>query len=346
MGVSDHQFVVEQKALVTSLEGIASGPEVVLPEVPERMLHRVFQHMSVAERDFALQQRLVPVTWLPHFTLYADAAPSRHWKPVAPSAHVVARIDPGRFQEAVRKYLRRELADAAAFNLRRKAPVFSAHQRLSGHQKRLATAGLLVFAVLSLLLPFQILYAGESLVLTAVFLAMVWLRLLALTEAAATPPYIPERDNSKLPVYSVLVPVFREISVLPQLLSALRSLDYPQDKLDIKLILEETDTAMQRAVSKLALPSFIEVLVVPAGKPQTKPRALNYALHFARGSLLTIYDAEDIPDPMQLRLAVRAFATQPQELGCLQAELAFYNPNENWLTRGIMAQTPQGQTVH
>jgi len=90
---------------------------------------------------------------------------------------------------------------------------------------------------------------------------------------------------------------------------------------------------MQRAVAALELPSFIEVLIVPAGKPQTKPRALNYALQFARGSLLTIYDAEDIPEPMQLRAAAKAFAVAPDTLACLQAELAFYNPNENWLTR-------------
>jgi glycosyltransferase XagB len=75
------------------------------------------------------------------------------------------------------------------------------------------------------------------------------------------------------------------------------------------------------------------VIVVPCGLPQTKPRALNYALCFARGSLLTIYDAEDIPDPRQLRRAAAAFAVLPQDTACLQAELVFDNANENWLTR-------------
>ena len=76
-----------------------------------------------------------------------------------------------------------------------------------------------------------------------------------------------------------------------------------------------------------------DVIIVPCGDPQTKPRALNYALHFASGSLLTIYDAEDIPDPRQLRHAAEAFAVLPQETVCLQAELVFDNPDENWLTR-------------
>ena len=100
---------------------------------------------------------------------------------------------------------------------------------------------------------------------------------------------------------------------------------------------------MHRALARIALPPQFEIIIVPAGKPQTKPRALNYAMKFAKGSLLTIYDAEDIPEPQQLQKAAWRFSRAGPELSCLQAELAFYNPNENWLTRGIMAQTPQAK---
>jgi cellulose synthase/poly-beta-1,6-N-acetylglucosamine synthase-like glycosyltransferase len=95
---------------------------------------------------------------------------------------------------------------------------------------------------------------------------------------------------------------------------------------------------MQRAVARLALEDFFEVIVVPAGLPQTKPRALNYALQFCRGELLTIYDAEDIPEPDQLEKAARRFAGAPRELACLQAQLTFYNPKENWLTCQFTAE--------
>ena len=98
---------------------------------------------------------------------------------------------------------------------------------------------------------------------------------------------------------------------------------------------------MRRALRKQDLPPHFEVIVVPQGSPQTKPRALNYALQFCRGSLLTIYDAEDVPEPNQLREVARKFSGAGEKLACLQAQLSFYNPNENWLTRGIMAQTPQ-----
>jgi hypothetical protein len=42
-----------------------------------------------------------------------------------------------------------------------------------------------------------------------------------------------------------------------------------------------------------------------------------------------------------LRKALHAFNTGPRELACLQARLNFFNARECWITRGIMAQTPQ-----
>jgi cellulose synthase/poly-beta-1,6-N-acetylglucosamine synthase-like glycosyltransferase len=172
------------------------------------------------------------------------------------------------------------------------------------------------------------------------FLSVVALRLLCfmppVRREREPPP--PQAAEAELPHYSVLVPLFRETAVLNQLMGALTRLRYPVEKLDIKLILEEEDMGMQAAVAKLPLPPQFEIIVVPAGRPQTKPRALNYALHFCRGELLTIYDAEDIPEPDQLAKAARRFAAAGPELACLQAQLTFFNPNENWLTRQFTAE--------
>ncbi|HFC04172.1 MAG TPA: glycosyltransferase, partial [Rhizobiales bacterium] len=85
--------------------------------------------------------------------------------------------------------------------------------------------------------------------------------------------------------------------------------------------------------AEIDLPPQFEIIIVPEAMPQTKPKALNYALHFARGDLVVIFDAEDIPEPDQLRKAAETFAAAPPELVCLQARLTFYNANENWLTR-------------
>jgi cellulose synthase/poly-beta-1,6-N-acetylglucosamine synthase-like glycosyltransferase len=120
---------------------------------------------------------------------------------------------------------------------------------------------------------------------------------------------------------------------LPQLIASLARLDYPDEKLDIKLIFEEDDTDTLKRARALDLPSHMECLIVPRAKLQTKPRALDYALTSARGEFSTIFDAEDIPAPDQLRCALRVFEEGPEDLACVQAPLDFYNSDDNWLTR-------------
>ncbi|MBX2805187.1 MAG: glycosyltransferase [Hyphomicrobiales bacterium] len=140
-------------------------------------------------------------------------------------------------------------------------------------------------------------------------------------------------EDKELPHYTVLVALFREARILPQLVSGLSALDYPAAKLDIKLIFEEVDTETIARARGLSLPPQFEILIVPDGAPRTKPRALNYALQFARGDLLVIYDAEDRPDPQQLRVAASHFADAPPEVVCLQAQLTYDNYAENWLSK-------------
>ena len=139
--------------------------------------------------------------------------------------------------------------------------------------------------------------------------------------------------SDSLPDYSVLVPLFREAGIARDLVSALEALDYPRAKLQVILILEEADHATRRALERIQLPDNFEIAVVPSGSPQTKPRALNYALQQARGTFVTVYDAEDVPDPGQLRLAIAAFRTGPPHLACVQARLSIYNTASSWLTR-------------
>ncbi len=140
-------------------------------------------------------------------------------------------------------------------------------------------------------------------------------------------------EDKDLPVYTILVPLYRDAAVVPVLARALRRLDYPRGKLDIKLILEDDDLETVEACKQAGLEANVELIRVPPGHPRTKPKALNYALHFARGEFVTIYDAEDVPEPSQLKRAVAAFRQGPQEVACYQAKLNYFNWNENWLTR-------------
>jgi cellulose synthase/poly-beta-1,6-N-acetylglucosamine synthase-like glycosyltransferase len=151
------------------------------------------------------------------------------------------------------------------------------------------------------------------------------------------------RDD-ELPVFTVLVPMFREPEVLPMLARALRDLDYPLGKLDIKLVLEADDYETIEVATKLGLEGVFEIIRVPPSQPQTKPKACNFALQFARGEYLVIYDAEDRPEPDQLRKVVATFRQSPPNTACLQCRLSYFNANENWLTRMFNVPIPLGGT--
>lgn len=136
-----------------------------------------------------------------------------------------------------------------------------------------------------------------------------------------------------LPVYTVLVPMYREARVLPLLAKALKGLDYPASKVEVKLVLEENDDETINAAKALNLPGNFEIIRVPESQPKTKPKACNYALQFCRGEYLTIYDAEDQPEADQLKKAVLAFSTAESNLACVQGRLNYFNRGENWLTK-------------
>ena len=142
--------------------------------------------------------------------------------------------------------------------------------------------------------------------------------------------YPPVKD---LPVYTILVPLYREPNVAKTIIHHIGLLDYPVDKLDVKLLLEADDEETNTVVDALDLPGYMEVIQPPREGPRTKPKACNYGLEKAKGEFVVIYDAEDRPEPDQLKKAVAMFAAMPKEVACLQARLNFFNRAQNWLTK-------------
>jgi hypothetical protein len=140
------------------------------------------------------------------------------------------------------------------------------------------------------------------------------------------------KDNS-LPIYTILLPVYKEDRLIRKLIWNLRSLDYPKEKLDVKLLIEEDDDKTLNAVRNLDFPANFETIVVPFHMPKTKPKACNYGLFFCKGKYLTIYDAEDVPDADQLKKCVALFRKLPENFVVLQGALNYFNKNENILTR-------------
>ncbi len=294
---------------------------------------------SAHDLELVLKHKLVTAAWLPHRSYYAAAGECAFQKALDDNLKIVAVVDLGDLQKAIRKVHGKKLLDVACNRLERAYPDLSNKSGPRFLQLILLFAFLLLVAVPSFMLHAPLVAVHMGLAACLFFLTVVSLRILCILPSAET---ISEEYHDicdeLLPCYTVMVPLYREVSVLDQLIESLLGLDYPRDKLDIKLILEETDTAMQRAVFALDLGSMFDIIIVPSGNPQTKPRALNYALHFARGDLLTIYDAEDIPEPQQLRVAALTFARSPSDVACLQAELTFFNSSENWMSRQFTAE--------
>lgn len=208
-------------------------------------------------------------------------------------------------------------------------------------QSRWTLPKLIVLAIFALWLAASFpaaIFTALLLFLTAANLGTAMLRLLAfgtmmLPRAHITAPKTGLAAHRALPVISVLVPLFRESRVLDGLLNALNRLDYPRTHLDVKLILEADDDETATHLRSCALPNWIEVVEVPVGRIRTKPRAMNYALPLCKGTIIGIYDAEDRPEPDQLRKVAHALGQAPRNIACVQGRLDFYNTGQNWLTR-------------
>lgn len=227
--------------------------------------------------------------------------------------------------------LSRLWAHDAADGLASRTPRFSAKAGLNRSQ------GASVNLTLSLLVllaawPLQFeagLLAGLC---TMLFTSLIGLRV----AACLVPPVWAARrrlaDNA-LPRASIIIALYRESAVLPVLVAALEAIDYPADRLEIRLALEADDHDTIAAARALSLGDKYRIVLVPEGGPRTKPRALNYALRFCSGEIISVHDAEDRPHPRQLRIAAESFAAAGPELACLQAPLNWFNRDECWLTR-------------
>ena len=231
------------------------------------------------------------------------------------------------------------IADEAANELWRQSPAHSARIVLSQGQKiglLLTTATLIVLAVF---FPLGVITALVG-VASLVFLAGIAFKFLVAMHGAKfdvveriSAAEVAALAEADLPRYTVLVPVFREANIVAQLVGNLGSIDYPTDKLEVLILIEEEDLETRAAIDGANPPSYFHVITIPKGSPQTKPRACNVGLFFSTGDFLVIYDAEDTPDPDQLKKAVIAFDRAGESTVCVQASLNFFNATENFLTR-------------
>ncbi|KPF59341.1 glycosyltransferase family 2 protein [Rhizobium sp. AAP116] len=209
----------------------------------------------------------------------------------------------------------------------------SARLVVTGDQGFVAGAGLCLICLFSIMAP-MLAAVISHLTLSLFHTAALLLRMAAVSHGRR--PRVCEakleHGSDVLPVYTVMVALYREADVVPQLLAALDELEWPRSLLDVKLVCEADDHETIEAIRRSNPGPHVEVVAVPAMAPRTKPKALTYALAGARGEFLTIYDAEDRPHPQQLREAYHAFRLGPPDLACLQAPLVIGNAGESWIS--------------
>lgn len=246
--------------------------------------------------------------------------------------------------QALARGYRGAIVDEASLGLWRYAESRSARRVVSRWQGVLLAAVALAVVVCAVLLPIGTLVVLSWLIGLAFLVGVLFKFVVCLSGArfenveAISPAEVAALDDADLPRYTVLVPVYREAAVLPDLMANLAALDYPTSKLDVIILLEENDPETWAAARAMRPPGNVRLLRVPAGAPQTKPKACNVGLFFARGDYLVIYDAEDRPDPDQLKKAVIAFRRGGDSLVCVQAALNYFNAEENALTRMFTAE--------
>lgn len=299
------------------------------PEVP-RGLESAAGHLSIAQlsRARAVQMPIDGVErtyFAPHF---ADLVALRERRALAEAKGIILTTP-----QAIRRTLVEANAAALLTEARqclvRHWPQASASLDLS----KTLRIGFVVLLLLVVLFTALAPLLARPVLLGFLLVVIVAPALLRLVATAATPddPPDPQLSDAALPRYSILVPLRDEAGMVPQLHDALTALDYPPEKLDILFLVESKSPETVAAVAALQHDARVELIVIPPGPPQTKPKALDFALPLVTGEHLVVYDAEDIPDRDQLRRAAARFAAHP-ELDCLQAELVIDNGAENWLT--------------
>ncbi|MBQ9432206.1 MAG: glycosyltransferase [Kiritimatiellae bacterium] len=237
------------------------------------------------------------------------------------------------------------ISEIDPLELAHKRPDWSAVEPLTKGQKSgflLFLAALVAAVAVAPVRTAQILVA----VCTAVYVVMTLYKFLVIGKSASPKAImrfssedIAKRDAAgDWPVYTILIPMYREPETLKQMIGALEKMDYPADKKDVQFLLEEDDDLTLNAAAQLQMPPGFRVTKIPESFPRTKPKACNIGLHLAKGKYLVIYDAEDLPEPDQLKKAVLAFEQSPENVACVQSRLNYYNPRQNLLTRWFTAE--------
>ena len=333
-----HNLMVDEMALygaMARLHGVRLADLAAEPPDP-RLIDEIGVKRCIAEG-------LVPWKRVGGAVVYATARPEEfaRLRESLPPAHgpALMAVAPLRaIQDAVMEARAGRLAQMAETRV---PPTESSRVWNRQRLRRAALAGGLIGAAILLISPLALMALLTAFVVLSLTLSMGLKFTAALVQWRAMRrrkgPFQSPRERPaiprRLPTVSILVPLFREREIAAHLIRRLQRLNYPRELLDVLLVVEADDALTRETLARTALPRWMRVITVAEGSLRTKPRALNYALDFCRGSVIGVYDAEDAPHPDQIHEIVRRFHARGPEVACLQGILDFYNSRHNWLAR-------------
>ncbi len=328
--------VVEPAELVETMAG-ELGVGTVAEIDPAQLIVRARDCMGLLRRPSAgvpvrlIEERQGKVDFLVPAQTVSPGSLREHIRRLPGLAARLKLADAGMLRNALLKRARPALIKMAISGLFDRSPHMSARIVANAWQGSMIGMLLTVLPV-GFLLAFGPTITFLHGLATFFFLACVILRL-AVVLSPRRQKETAQAPAGEAPVFAVLVALYKEAEIVPDLLASLDRLVWPRGRLQIKLVCEADDGQTLAAIRAHPLPPHFEIVEVPPGGPRTKPKALSYALPMSGGDFVVLYDAEDRPDPMQLVEAWQKFSASGPDLAVVQAPLEISNREESIISR-------------
>jgi cellulose synthase/poly-beta-1,6-N-acetylglucosamine synthase-like glycosyltransferase len=127
--------------------------------------------------------------------------------------------------------------------------------------------------------------------------------------------------------YSIILPAKNEAKVIGATIKSMANLNYPKHLYEVLVVVRNDDIATLKAAEKAISSDNIRVVKID-GTTVNKPYSLNMGWLYAKGDIITVFDAEDEPHPDILRSVDEVFIRDHVDI--VQAGVQLVNVGSHW----------------